>query len=278
MSAYKITTPIICFLWLAFAAQVHAKDEIPLAFMNGLNNPQYERVNSVILERGFHTYIRLPESYGKTDTRYPVIYLLDGGATFPILAGYYNYLSLAEDIPDMIVIGISYGATTFEGGNFRSTDFTAASSERSYWGGAPKFQSFLKQELMPFMENKYRIDPSRRIIMGQSLGGQFVLYSALSDPDLFWGHIASNPALHRNMPYFRDHESLPSSMNSKLFISLAENDDDRFKLPANQWVDAWQDRAEKPWTMEVKTQEGHNHFSALTAAFRDGLMWIFSQD
>jgi predicted alpha/beta superfamily hydrolase len=36
----------------------------------------------------------------------------------------------------------------------------------------------------------------------QGLGGQFVLYTALTRPDLFWGHIASNPALHRNLPFY----------------------------------------------------------------------------
>ncbi|WP_262693144.1 alpha/beta hydrolase [Kordiimonas aquimaris] len=252
-------------------------DGAPITFMHGLNQPEYDQVSSETLGRDFHVYIRLPAGYHETEAKYPVVYLLDGGATFPILGGYYNYLSFAGDVPNMIVIGISYGSNTLEGGNFRSTDYTAASPERRYWGGAPKFQTFLTTELLPKMEEKYRIDTARRIIFGQSLGGQFVLYTALTKPDLFWGHIASNPALHRNLPFFLNFTPVEESSNSMLFVSLAENDEERFKVPANIWVNAWQAKSTKPWIFNTKTLEGENHFSAVTGSFRNGLKWMFSE-
>ena len=60
----------------------------------------------------------------------------------------------------------------------------------------------LFEELIPLIESAYPSDDQQRIIFGQSLGGQFVLYTALTDPALFHGHIASNPALHRNLDFF----------------------------------------------------------------------------
>ena len=108
------------------------------------------------------------------------------------------------------------GSDTFEGGNFRSTDYTAPSEERDYWGGAEKCQLFLSSELLPRIENDYRSDSSQRVIFGQSIGGQFVLYTALTESNLFWGHIASNPALHRNLPFFLQQHGKPDPLKVAL--------------------------------------------------------------
>ena len=82
---------------------------------------------------------------------------MDGGALFPLFSAYYRYLNFGEEVPDLIIVGISYGSDTLEGGNFRSTDYTAPSEERDYWGGASKYQSFLSDELFSLIEENYRL-------------------------------------------------------------------------------------------------------------------------
>ena len=173
---------------------------------------------------------------------------------------------------------ISYGSDTFETGNFRSTDYTAPSDEREWWGGASKFQKMLVQELFPLLESSYPARADRRIIFGQSLGGQFVLYNALTRPGLFWGHIASNPALHRNLDFFLSWEGegdMPSHA-TRLFVSTAEFDDRRFRKPAAKWIEHWQALKSTPWRLEVRPLPGQSHLSAAPAAFRQGLRWMFS--
>ena len=246
-------------------------------FMHGLGDVRYHHVNSETIGRGFHIYVRLPEGYGESDQSYPTIYLLDGGGTFPMLAPYYRILNFGEEVPDMIVVGISYGGETFEGGNYRSTDFTAPSEERDYWGGAPRFQSYLRDELFPVIENGYRSDPDRRVIFGQSIGGQFVLYTAMTEPTLFWGHIASNPALHRNLEFFLEPQSdFAQSTQSKMFVGSGTEDNPRFREPAVAWMTRWRE-AEVPWALEAVDLEGHSHMSAPPAAFRQGLRWLFDR-
>ena len=183
--------------------------EPDLRHLQGLGDTRYHRLESEILQRGFHIFVRLPEGYSEQEAvAFPTVYLLDGGTTFPLLSGYYGYLSLAGDVPEVILVGISYGTADWQQGNMRSTDFTASSAEREHYGGAPRFQEVLRRELFPLIEAQYRSDSARRVIFGQSLGGQFVLHAALTEPDLFWGHIASNPALHRNLAFFlQEHES-----------------------------------------------------------------------
>lgn len=267
---------LIAPLLLLLCLQASAED---FQHLQALKHTEYRAVDSDVLERRLHVYVMLPESYDATDeNEYPTIYVLDGGALFPMFAAYYRYLNFGEEIPDAIIVGISYGSDNFDGGNFRSTDFTAASAERDYWGGAPKYQAFLSDELMPMIERRYRSNSKRRIIFGQSLGGQFVLYTALTRPGLFWGHIASNPALHRNLPFFLEQQWAADAQGGRLYVASGTEDTPRFREPALEWIEHWQERDSLPWQLEIEHLQGHSHMSAPPAAFRNGMRWLFSDE
>lgn len=93
-------------------------------FLQGLGDSHYQRVESEALGRGFHLYVMLPDGYEQnSEQSYPTIYVLDGGALFPLLVPYYGYLNFGNEVPDAIIVGISYGSDNFEGGNYRSTDY-----------------------------------------------------------------------------------------------------------------------------------------------------------
>jgi len=274
----KIKMTLIIILCLC-SLRVHAATSTE--FLHGLGDSRYHFVESESVGRGFHVYVMVPNGYDERSAeKYPTIYLLDGGGLFPLLTAYYQYLNFGEEIPDAIIVGISYGGDTPEEGNYRSTDYTAPSAERDYWGGAEKFQQFLGDELMPVIESGYRADPERRVIFGQSIGGQFVLYTALTRPNLFWGHIASNPALHRNLPFFlRRHSANESTGDkSRLFVADGTLDDPRFRDPAMKWIDHWSAKDDIPWELKTVDLEGHSHMSAPPASFRQGMTWLFFAD
>ena len=252
----------------AFAVDSH--------YLQGLRDTHYERVESEAIGRAYHVYTMLPDSYdADSERRYPTIYVLDGGLLFPLLVSYYRYLRNADETREAIIVGISYGSDQFEGGNYRSTDFTAPSDERDYWGGAEKFQAFLQNELMPQVEKRYRSDASRRIVFGHSLGGQFVLFSAQTKPELFWGHVASNPALHRNLDFFLSQRPASES-NSRLFVASSTGDDEVYRTPLLSWANHWSNAETRPWTLKVMHLDGHTHLSAPPASFRQGLSWLYA--
>jgi predicted alpha/beta superfamily hydrolase len=112
-------------------------------------------------------------------------------------------------------------------------------------------------------------------LFGQSIGGQFVLYEATHGSNNFWGHIASNPAIHRNTQYYLELDNKANSQ-TKLFISSAQNDDDQFKKPLKKWLKHW--KSFKKWQLKVFKLKDHNHFSAAPQAFRNGMKWLFLQD
>jgi predicted alpha/beta superfamily hydrolase len=272
-----MTRSLLLGALLIVTGQLAIADSAADPGLQGLGDSRYHLFESETLGHPLHLYVRVPEADAeRPDRKYPTLYLLDGGVTYPLLSSYYHYLRLAEQVPEMLIVGISYGSDTFEGGNYRSSDFTAPSDEREWWGKAPVFQQVLKQELMPLIESTYASDASNRIIFGQSLGGQFVLYTALTEPGLFRGHIASNPALHRNLDFFLQWQGpkpLPRT-DSRLFVSIAEFDDERFRIPADRWAEHWTAQSPLPWDLEVRVLPGQNHMSAAPMAFRQGILWL----
>jgi uncharacterized protein len=222
----------------------------------------------------YHIFIRVPEPDQGNAKSYPTLYLLDGGTNFPLLASYYSYLRFMQDVPELIIVGISYGSDDFEKGNARSTDFTAPSAEKSFWGGAEAFDLFLSHQLIPVIQKRYPVDASRQILFGQSLGGQFALYTSMYGHAPFYGVIASNPALHRNLEFFK-HDLLKRENRPLAYISSAEFDDPTFRRPALQWQSYWHDKAPE-WRRHFSTLQGHNHLSANPEVFRDGLKWLFN--
>ena len=246
--------------------------------LQGLGETHYHRFASQFLQQTYHIYVRLPDQYDPAK-EYPAVYLLDGGWTYPVLAGYYHYLRFAEEVPSSIIVGISYGTDDWEQGNMRSRDYTAKAADRNFWGGADNFQKVLREEILPLIEDHYGADPDQRIIFGQSLGGQFILYSALTEPELFWGYIASNPALHRNLDFFLRKTQVENENPNppRLFVSSGSQDDPVYREPALVWMKHWNQQERLPWSLRTMTLEGQSHFSAAPEAFRQGMRWVFDE-
>ncbi len=268
---------IIVTLFLLWLPSIYAQ-EPKFKWLQGLGETRYHRVESRLLEQTYHVFVRLPEE-NEPGKKFPAVYLLDGGITFPLLAGYYRYLRLDEEIPAAIIVGISYGTDDWQKGNMRGRDYTAKADDRPHWGGADNFQNVLREEILFLIETNYSADPSRRIIFGQSLGGQFVLYTAQTAPELFLGYIASNPALHRNLDLFLNMKPVAAgAQNSpRLFVSSGSEDDPEFREPALKWIQQWRNNEQLPWALETMTLEGQSHFSAAPEAFRRGMRWIFAK-
>jgi uncharacterized protein len=227
----------------------------------------YFRHESRILGRPFHIYVRLPADYAARPERpYPIVYLLDGDSLFPILAASHLFLTYDEQLPEAIVVGIAYGG--FDPAiNRRDVDFTLP--------GAAAFQSFLKTELIPLVERRYRADPARRILFGQSRGGFFILYSAFTDPDLFWGRIVSNLSSDPDRGLLLG--PAPAAVRTDLRIAIASGSRDRQhrRDRALEWARTWERREGAPWAVRLFDIEGGTHSADSVRAYRAGMLWLF---
>ena len=155
------------------------------------------RLRSAVLrdERTINVY--LPPDYGKSDRRFPVLYLLDGGVDedFLHIAGLAQITSAYGAGQELIVVGIA--------GVDRRHDLTTPSSVPADLkvaptsGGAAAYRRFLVEELKPWVAAHYRTD-GRSALIGESLAGLFVLQSFLDEPQSFSDYIAISPSLWWN--------------------------------------------------------------------------------
>lgn len=267
--------PAASALLTVFAfAQLSSGDPVAVEGIHGLDGTVRHTIASENAEHEYDILVGLPDGYDTSDQRYPVVYVLDAGIHFPVLFPYHGYMTIGGAVPEVIFVGISYGTSDWRAGNNRSHDFTAPSDEREEWGGAGDFLDFLERELIPGIEKAYRADPDRRVVFGQSLGGQFALFAAQTRPDVFWGYIASNPALHRNLEFFL--ETVPAaSPDRRVFVASGSDDAPRFRVPAVAWIEHWSAIDDSPWSLETVTLDGHTHFSAPPTTYRRGIEWLF---
>jgi hypothetical protein len=263
--AVLVTLPgLLC---LAACAAPASDARTPLALLDHLPAiaGDYFPLDSRATGSRYHIYIRYPDNYARSDRqRYPVVYLLDGDSLFPYLAAHHLFLTLDDGLPEAIVVGIAYGSFA-EPVNRRGVDFGE---------GSAAFHSFLERELIPAVEERARADPDRRILVGQSRSGGFVLYSAYAEPDLFWGRIASNPS-------FPAHRQLllgppPRAGRRDLRLAVASGTRDRPPIRAGtlSWFDA-QARQPGPWRFRRIELEGGTHAADMPNAYRQAMQWLF---
>ena len=263
---------VILGLLLLGPVVIHSQ---PLEHLNGLNISHYQLLSWTTLEHDYHIYVRVPPGT-KTSEKLPTVYLLDGGNTYPMLVPYAKYLGFFDELPPMILVGIAYGTDDWRQGNRRSTDFTLPAEGQDHYGGAESFHRFLTQELLPWVEKNHPSDPQQRILFGHSLGGQFAIYSTMFQPETFAGLIASNPAIHRNTERFTGTVE-STQAQPRLFIMQADGDGDNYQQSRDAWFHHWADQPHH-WQLQVKTAVGHTHMSSVPNAFRQGMMWLLSND
>lgn len=234
------------------------------------------RIESREIQRGFDIYVRLPEGYDPAAARlYPTVYLTDGDTLFPMLAPQHLFLTYDDGLPEAILVGIAYGG--FDPAvNRRHIDFqTPGAGVAADAAGAAAFQRFLKTELIPEVERRHRSDSTRRILFGQSRGGAFVLYSAVTDPDLFWGRIVSNPSITPGIESLLEPAAPAARRDLTLIVASGTRDRADLQVEAARWLSVWQARPERPWRLVGERIEGGTHAANAPDAYRRGLHRLF---
>lgn len=163
-----------------------------------LPDTQVRDIASQLTGKQHRLLIALPPSFQKEPSRrYPVLFVLDGQWDFPLVATLSGGLRFDEALPELLIVGLSWGGENPSYDALRADDYLPTRAKGrdgvEKGGGAPHFLAFLAQGIIPLLEREYRADPEHRIIAGTSNGGLFTLYALLEKPDLFWGYIAISP-------------------------------------------------------------------------------------
>lgn len=141
-----------------------------------------------------------PEDYKMTTNSLPVMYMADGGIKedFPHIANTLAKLIKENKIKPLILVGIENTERRRD-----LTGFTEVEKDKEIApvvGGSDKFRAFIKDELFPEINKKYRTT-SEKSIIGESASGLFVMETFFLTPDMFDNYIAFDPSLWWNNHY-----------------------------------------------------------------------------
>jgi predicted alpha/beta superfamily hydrolase len=253
---------LLAALMAAAPAAIAAPSPSPLDHLPALKG-DYFALTSRATGTTYHIYVRLPLDYAEQPAkRYPVITLLDGDSAFPLLAPQHLFMTIDDGTPEAILVGIAYGG--FGPVNRR---------ERDFGEGAPAFQRFLAEELRPEVERRVRADAARHILVGQSFGGTFVLWSALTRPGLFWGHVASNPSFRLHQQRLLEPAASAAPTGGRLALVSGTLNNAAGRAGALGWHDRHK-AAATPWTLRRFDLEGGTHAADLGRAYRLAVGWM----
>jgi predicted alpha/beta superfamily hydrolase len=195
-------------------------------------------IESRALQETRRINVYLPAAYSaEAGARLPVLYMPDGGIAedFLHVAGLVQVLTGNGTMRPFILVGIE--------NTERRRDLTGPTTNEADMkiaprvGGSATFRVFLRDELMPLVEARYRTTNERAII-GESLAGLFVVETFVVAPQMFDTYIAFDPSLWWNDAKLvhESKDTLGARSMSKKRLFLATSDEKGIVQPTEAFV------------------------------------------
>lgn len=194
----------------------------------------YEIVDSEVWDvpdpvsgRGYQVFVALPPSYAKQpQRRYPVLYVTDADYAFPIIRQLGRRLNVeGPQIEEFILVGLSYGKGE-DGGVSRQRDYTptpngpSTAPANAIHGQARAYQAYLRDQVKPFINARYRADAGRALFLGHSYGALLGTQILFTEPSLFNGYILGSPSLWYDKRHALKLEARYAKQNQDLTASV----------------------------------------------------------
>ena len=235
---------------------------------------------SEIVGQAYELQVNLPSGCSDAEAACPVFFLLDAQWDYPLLYAIYGEQHYDGFIPDLVLVGITWGGEDPDPDVLRRRDFTPTDeSGRGDGGGAANFLAFIERELVPFIEREYHTTADR-YLAGSSLGGLFTLYALLQRPGLFNGYIATSPAtpwdggvIYRYADGFADRAG---ASRSRLYVAVGEVEE--LRGPVTGFVDWLRDQRFPGLSWTAETVAGAGHSGVKAQGNTRGLQYLFRDD
>ena len=249
-----------------------------------------------VSKRGYQVFVALPPSYATQPQRtYPVLYVTDADYAFPIIRQLARRLNVeGPQIEEFILVGLSYGKGE-DGGFSRKRDYTptpngpSTASPDSIHGQAQAYQQYLRDQVKPFVNDRYRAAPARAIFLGHSYGALLGTKILFTEPGMFSGYILGSPslwydkrhALKLEASYARQNQDLKA--NVYLYVGAYEalrKGDPRYNQTVDMVADnraleaALQSRKYPNLKLKSAVLNDEDHLSVAPRGFTQGLKYL----
>ena len=181
--------------------------------------------------------VLLPEGYVRSKESYPVLYLQDGQNLFNHRTAQVSQMEWGVDetvkslvrrrrMKKIIVVGVDNPGRSVRGNEYLpwKDEYLTPVIENPRGSDYP---SFLTEEVMPFVEGKYRVakGPENTVIGGASYGALISLYTVLKKPDVFGGIILESPSFYVNDRKILDLSADQEKWPAKVHLGVGTNEE-----------------------------------------------------
>jgi predicted alpha/beta superfamily hydrolase len=266
----------IVLLLLAFG--LHANAQYPRVDIPG--SEVRKITSSIVSGQEYELHILLPGSHKTSNKKYPVIYLMDSQWDFPLLKCLYGEHYFDGFIPELIVVGVTWGGVNPNPDSLRARDYTPTKEGRlPQSGGADNFLSFMTKELFPFIESNYKADNNNRTLMGCSLGGLFTLYTLFTQPELFTGYAAASPAVgwDREVLYKYEKDFTEKKLAHPVRVYMTIGDVERSRPTYERFATQMTGRNYASVSLKSKILENTGHSGTKSETFGRGMQYVFEK-
>lgn len=168
-----------------------------------LDGTEVRDIHSASLKRDYQLLVALPESYGSSQRRYPVLFVTDANYAFPLARAIASRLAKHAGMEEVIVVGLSYARGDTPGYS-RRRDYTPSTPRSQTYvsdmpgralafGEAGAYGRFIAGEVFPLIAAQYRADMRRKAFVGHSYGSLLGLEILLTEPATFEHYILGSP-------------------------------------------------------------------------------------
>lgn len=226
-------------------------------------------LSSAILDRERPVRIGLPADYDAS-AAYPVVYVLDGETHFQHTLSSMRFLAAAGRMPQAILVAVE------NVGDDRTANLTPAAPGGVGGGGdADRFRAFLRDELKPWVDERYATRPFD-LLIGHSFGGLFITHLLREEPRLFDAYISISPSLHwpRDGEYVATLDDLELEPGASLYMS-AGGEGGGLLAGALRFAGVLENNAPAEFRWKWQHMPGESHGSVPGPSTYEGLQWTF---
>ena len=144
------------------------------------------------------------------------------------------------------------------------------------FGQASDHLDFIRNDVIPYVENKFRTDPENRTYFGYSLGGVFGAYVLLAQSDTFKNYILGSPSLKGDIPYLSDlvSNAVPKrkGLHANVFISYGASEEE-LGAYADEFISLLKNRNDESLSLQHVIIEG-SHQTAFPMTAVRSVHWL----
>lgn len=245
--------------------------------------------------RDYQVFVSLPASYDDRPQReYPVLYVTDADYAFPVARQIARRLNgEGARVQDFILVGLSY-AKGETGMSSRRRDYTPTPAgspgapPEAVHGGAEAYIAYVRDQVLGFIEGRYRTASDRRIFLGHSYGGLLGTQIMLTEPTMFSAYILGSPSYWYDQhamaklekAYARQHDDLPA----KVYMYVGQYEQVRYGKQYDMVTDAramtaaLSSHGYRSLGLKLEVLDDEDHLSIAPRGMTHGLLQMLAAD